>query len=49
MVEAETVPAVGVNETDDAYPDNAAVETSKPVGAVTTKFALKSVPETEIV
>ena len=46
MVVVATVPVEGVNETVFAKPDPEVVETSNPVGAVTTRAAVKLVPET---
>ena len=42
----ETVPLVGVRETLEVKPLPESVETLKPVGAVTTKFAERYIPET---
>jgi hypothetical protein len=42
-----TVPLEGVRETEDPNPEPLAVETSKPVGAVTVKLSVSKDPETE--
>jgi hypothetical protein len=47
MVVDATVPLEGVRETEDPNPEPLAVETSKPVGAVTVKLSVSKDPETE--
>lgn len=46
MVVVLTVPLDGVKETEPANPPPEVVDTSKPVGAVTTRLAVRSVPDT---
>ena len=46
MVVVPTVPPAGARDTDGPKPEPLAVDTSKCAGAVTIRFAVKSVPAT---